>query len=36
MSSFLVLYGSYRADRLGIRLADYVVTGLRARATRPS
>ena len=31
MSSYLVLYGSYRADRLGIRLADYVVAGLRAR-----
>ena len=27
----LVFYGSYRADRLGIRLADYVVAGLRAR-----
>ena len=26
-----VLYGSYRSDRLGIRLADYVVAGLRAR-----
>ena len=26
-----VLYGSYRTDRLGIRLADYVVAGLRAR-----
>ena len=31
MSSFLVLYGSYRADRLGIRLAEFVVAGLRAR-----
>ena len=26
-----VFYGSYRSDRLGIRLADYVVAGLRAR-----
>src|SRR5512139_1515413 len=27
----LVFYGSYRADRMGIRLADFVVTSLRAR-----
>jgi NAD(P)H-dependent FMN reductase len=27
----LVFYGSYRADRQGIRLADYVVAGLTAR-----
>jgi len=27
----LVFYGSYRADRMGIRLADYVVSGLRSR-----
>jgi NAD(P)H-dependent FMN reductase len=27
----LVFYGSYRSDRLGIRLADYVVAGLAAR-----
>ena len=27
----LVFYGSYRSDRLGVRLADYVVAGLRAR-----
>jgi NAD(P)H-dependent FMN reductase len=27
----LVLYGSYRADRLGIRLADFIVARLRAR-----
>ncbi len=27
----LVLYGSYRSDRMGIRLADYVVSGFRAR-----
>jgi NAD(P)H-dependent FMN reductase len=28
----LVLYGSYRSDRVGIRLADYLVRGLAARA----
>jgi len=27
----LVFYGSYRSDRMGIRLADFVVSGLRAR-----
>ncbi len=27
----LVLYGSYRFDRVGVRLADYVVAGLQAR-----
>jgi NAD(P)H-dependent FMN reductase len=27
----LVFYGSYRSDRLGIRLAQFVVEGLRAR-----
>ncbi len=27
----LVLYGSYRANRMGIRLADYIVAGLTAR-----
>ncbi len=27
----LVLYGSYRSDRMGIRLADFVIAGLRAR-----
>jgi NAD(P)H-dependent FMN reductase len=27
----LVFYGSYRSDRLGIRLADFVVEGLRGR-----
>jgi NAD(P)H-dependent FMN reductase len=27
----LVFYGSYRSDRMGIRLADYVVAGLRSR-----
>jgi NAD(P)H-dependent FMN reductase len=26
-----VFYGSCRFDRMGIRLAEYVVTGLRAR-----
>ena len=29
--NILVFYGSYRADRVGIRLADYVVAGLRQR-----
>jgi NAD(P)H-dependent FMN reductase len=29
--SLLVLYGSYRSDRLGIRLADYTVSRLKAR-----
>lgn len=28
----LVLYGSYRSNRMGVRLAHYVVAGLRARA----
>ena len=27
----LVFYGSYRSDRMGIRLANYVVKGLRSR-----
>jgi NAD(P)H-dependent FMN reductase len=27
----LVFYGSYRSDRRGIRLADYIVRGLRSR-----
>jgi NAD(P)H-dependent FMN reductase len=27
----LVIYGSYRIDRMGVRLADYVVAGLKAR-----
>src|ERR1700688_3126540 len=31
MSSILVFYGSYRSDRMGIRLADYLVTKLSAR-----
>ena len=29
--TILVFYGSYRSDRAGIRLADYVVARLRAR-----
>jgi NAD(P)H-dependent FMN reductase len=29
----LVFYGSYRSDRMGIRLADYIVTGLKARGS---
>jgi NAD(P)H-dependent FMN reductase len=31
----LVIYGSYRADRMGIRLADYLVNGLRGRGLAP-
>src|SRR5881275_2827652 len=31
MSNVLVLYGSYRSDRMGIRLAQFVVEGLRGR-----
>jgi NAD(P)H-dependent FMN reductase len=31
----LVLYGSYRTDRLGIRLAEYIVARLRARGAEP-
>ena len=27
----LVIYGSYRSDRMGIRLADYIVAGLKGR-----
>jgi NAD(P)H-dependent FMN reductase len=27
----LVLYGSYRSDRMGIRLADFIVASLKAR-----
>jgi NAD(P)H-dependent FMN reductase len=27
----LVFYGSYRSDRMGIRLADFIVEGLRGR-----
>src|SRR3954465_11813343 len=29
----LVLYGSYRSDRVGIRLAQFIVDGLRARGS---
>lgn len=35
MSSILVLYGSYRSDRMGIRLADYLVARLAARGEEP-
>jgi len=31
----LVLYGSYRSERRGIRLADFVVASLRARGESP-
>src|SRR3954454_1768085 len=31
MSNLLVFYGSYRSDRMGIRLAQFVVNGFRAR-----
>lgn len=31
MTSILVFYGSYRRDRMGIRLADYLVRELKAR-----
>jgi NAD(P)H-dependent FMN reductase len=31
----LILYGSYRSDRLGIRLVNYLAAGLRARAAEP-
>jgi NAD(P)H-dependent FMN reductase len=31
----LVLYGSYRSDRLGIRLARYLVRGLGERGAQP-
>ena len=30
-SRILVFYGSYRSDRMGIRLADYIVAGLGRR-----
>src|SRR3954467_2415044 len=29
--TILVFYGSYRSDRLGIRLADFIIQGFRAR-----
>jgi NAD(P)H-dependent FMN reductase len=31
MTSTLVFYGSYRSERMGIRLADYIVKGLAKR-----
>jgi NAD(P)H-dependent FMN reductase len=31
MHRLLVLYGSYRSDRMGIRLAEHIVAGLTAR-----
>jgi NAD(P)H-dependent FMN reductase len=31
MARILVLYGSYRADRMGIRLAEYLIARLAAR-----
>jgi NAD(P)H-dependent FMN reductase len=31
MHNILVLYGSYRSDRMGVRLADHILAGLRAR-----
>lgn len=33
--SILVFYGSYRSDRMGIRLADYIVRELAARGAAP-
>ena len=32
----LVFYGSYRSDRMGIRLADYLIAGFQARGAGPS
>ncbi len=34
MSGILVFYGSYRADRMGIRLADFLVASLQARGAQ--
>jgi NAD(P)H-dependent FMN reductase len=34
-SRILVLYGSYRSDRMGIRLATYIVKGLAKRGEAP-
>ena len=31
----LVLYGSYRSDRAGVRLAHYIIAGLRERGAEP-
>ena len=33
--SILVLYGSYRIDRMGIRLADFIMDRLKARGAAP-
>lgn len=33
--SILVFYGSYRADRAGLRLADYIVRGFAERGDAP-
>ena len=30
----LVFYGSYRRDRMGVRLADFIVAGLSARGAQ--
>src|SRR5580700_8684922 len=30
-NKILIFYGSYRSDRMGIRLADYLLAGLRDR-----
>jgi NAD(P)H-dependent FMN reductase len=35
MSNILVFYGSYRSDRMGIRLANFIVNRLRARGDEP-
>lgn len=35
MANILVFYGSYRSDRLGIRLADYIVARLADRGDTP-
>lgn len=35
-AKLLVFYGSYRSDRAGIRLADYVVAGLAGRGAEPT
>jgi NAD(P)H-dependent FMN reductase len=36
MSSYIpIFYGSYRSDRLGIRLANYIVEGLGKRGENP-
>ena len=35
VDKILVFYGSYRSDRMGIRLADFIVEGLRQRGAEP-